>query len=136
MTVVQTLSLAILAAAGLWLVGVALLMALRPDTCLQLIVKMKAMLERGSWRLQFTEQGLRLVAGAAMIVRAPVSKFPLAFGIAGWILVGTSVIIMLAPMRWHARYGDFLMSWLTSAIIRAFSPIAAIFGAGLIYAAI
>jgi hypothetical protein len=136
MAVAETLSLAILIVAGLWLMGVAILMALRPGTCLGLIDKMKAMLERGSWRLQFTEQGLRVLAGAALVVRAPISKFPLAFGIAGWILVATSVIIILSPMRWHARYGDFLMSWLTSSLIRALSPIAGISGAGLIYAAI
>ena len=94
----QAIALIVVAAAGLWLVGVALLMALRPRYCLQLFEKMSANLERSNWRLQFTEQGLRVLAGVALIVRAPASKLPLVFEVAGWLLVATSLLIMVAPI--------------------------------------
>ena len=75
----QAIALIVVALAGLWLVGVAFLMALRPRYCLQVFEKMSAKLERSNWRLQFTEQGLRVLAGVALIVRAPASKLPLVF---------------------------------------------------------
>ena len=93
----QAIALIILIAAGLWLAGVAVLMALRPRYCLHLFEKMSANLERSNWRLQFTEQALRILAGVALIVRAPVSKLPLAFEIAGGLLVVSSAAIMIAP---------------------------------------
>lgn len=130
------LAFVILAAAGLWLVAVALLMALRPNYCLQLLAKMATSLEASNWRLQFTEQGLRIVAGAALIVRAPVAKLPSAFEIAGWLLVISSLVIIVLPIRWHGRYGAFLVRWLSPSVLRILWPIPATIGAGLIYAAI
>jgi hypothetical protein len=49
----QSIALIVVAAAGLWLVGVAFLMALRPRYCLHLCEKMSANLERSNWRLHF-----------------------------------------------------------------------------------
>jgi hypothetical protein len=132
----QAIALVLVAAVGLWLVGVALLMALAPRYCLHLFEKMSASLERSSWRLQFTEQGLRVLAGVALIVRAPASKLPLAFEIAGWVLVATSLVIMVSPIRWHGAYGAWCLKWLTPVVICVLSPVPAAAGAGLIYAAL
>jgi len=130
----QAIALIVVAAAGLWLVGVAFLMALRPGYCLQLFEKMSANLERSNWRLQFTEQGLRVLAGVALIVRAPASKLPLVFNVAGWVLVATSLLIMAAPVRWHGAYGRWLVGRIGPPAIRVLSPLPLIAGAGLIYA--
>jgi hypothetical protein len=132
----RAVALIIVTAAGLWLVGVAFLMAFRPRTCLQLFEKMSANLLRSNWRLQFTEQGLRVLVGAALIVRAPSSKLPLTFEIAGWLLVLSSVLIMVAPIRWHGAYGTWWMRWLNPLAIGFLSPVPALLGAGLIYASI
>ena len=132
----QLLALILVAAAGLWIAGIAIMMALRPRYCIRLMDKMKENLERSNWRLQFTEQGLRVLAGVALIVRAPASKLPLLFGVAGWMLVVTSVLIMAAPIRWHGAYGAYLMKHITPALLRILSPIPAAAGAGLIYAAL
>jgi len=132
----QDISLIVVAAASLWLVGVAFLMAMRPRYCLHLLEKMKANLERSNWRLQFTEQGLRVLAGVALIVRAPASKLPLVFDVAGWLLVATSMLIMVAPIRWHGVYGTWWVKQLTPLIIRILSAAPAAAGAGLIYAAL
>lgn len=111
-------------------------MALRPQYSLHLVEKMKANLERSNWRLQFTEQGLRVPAGVALIVRAPASKLPLVFEVAGWPLVSTSVLIMVAPIRWHGVYGGGWVKWVTPLVIRILSPVPAAVGVGLIYAAL
>ena len=135
MTVV-TLAFVIVAAAGLWLAAVALLMALRPNYCLHLLAKMTANLEASNWRLQFTEQGLRVLVGAALIFRSPASKLPLTFEVAGWLLVASSLLIIVLPIRWHGNYGAFWVERLTPWVIRVLSPVPAIAGVGLIYAAI
>jgi len=132
----QAFALTVVTIAGLWLVGVALLMALRPDHCLRLCEKMGAALERSSWRLQFTEQGLRVLTGVALILRAPASKLPLVFAVAGWVLVATSLLIMAAPIRWHGAYGRLLLKRLTPRMLRILSPVPAAAGVGLIYTAL
>lgn len=132
----QLLALILVAAAGLWVAGIGIMMALRPRFCIRVMDKMKENLELSNWRLQFTEQGLRVLAGLALIIRAPASKLPLLFGAAGWMLVITSLVIMAAPIRWHGAYGAFLMKRITPALLRILSPIPAAAGAGLIYAAL
>jgi hypothetical protein len=132
----QSIALIVVAVAGLWLVGVAFLMALRPRYCLYLFEKMSANLERSNWHLQFTEQGLRVIAGVALIVRAPASKLPLVFEVAGWLLVATSLLIMVAPIRWHGVYGRWWVKRLTPLVIRVLAPAPAAAGAVLIYAAL
>jgi hypothetical protein len=126
----------IIAVAGIWLVAVALLMALRPIYCLKLFEKMTKNLEASSWRLQLTEQGLRVLAGVSLIVRSPASKLPLAFEVAGWVLVGSSLLVLVLPIGWHGKYGSFWLQRLTPWVIRALSPVPALTGAGLIYAAV
>jgi hypothetical protein len=123
-------------AAGLWLVGVGALMAFRPSYCLELCGRMTARLEASNWRLNITEQGLRIVAGAALILRAPASKLPLAFEVAGWILVASSLLILVAPVRWHGAYGRWWVTRLVPLGVRALSPVPLLAGAGLVYAAL
>ncbi len=104
----QAFALIVVTAAGLWLVAVASLMALRPLHCLHLLEMMRTNLLRSNWRLQWIEQGLRILAGAALIVRAPESRLPLAFQIAGWILVVTSSVILIAPHSLARRIRDIV----------------------------
>ena len=51
-----------------------------------------------------TEQGLRLLAGLAMIVRAEFSRLPGLFEIGGWFIILSSLILLVMPLRWHATY--------------------------------
>ena len=111
-------------------------MAIRPGYCLELMEQMTVSLEAGSWLLNLTEQGLRILVGAALIVHAPASKLPLVFTIAGWTIVLSSVLILILPMRWHAAYGRMLLKGLTSAKVRLLSPVPVLAGTGLIYAAL
>jgi hypothetical protein len=124
----------VVAAAGLWLIGVAFLMALRPRYCLQLFEKMTSKLEGSNLRLQFTEQGLRVVAGIALILRAPVSKFPRVLEVAGWLLVASSLLIMVVPARWHGAYGRWWVGKIAPLTVRLLSPVPLLAGACLIYA--
>ena len=132
----QSAALIIVIAAGLWLAGVGALMAFRPRYCLELFERMTANLEASNWRLNITEQGLRIVAGAALVVRAPASKLPMAFEVAGWILVASSVLILVVPVRWHGAYGRWWVGRIAPLAVRVLSPVPVLAGAGLIYAAL
>jgi hypothetical protein len=132
----QTAALIVVIAAGLWLAGVGALMAFRPRYCLGLFERMTASLEASNWRLQITEQGARILVGAALVLRAPASKLPLAFEVAGWILVATSVLILVAPVRLHGAYGRWWVGRLAPLALRVLSPAPVLASAGLIYAAL
>ena len=56
--------------------------------------------------------------------------------VAGWILVATSLLVMLAPVRWHGAYGSWWSKRLTPLVIRSLFPVPAAAGVGLIYAAL
>lgn len=58
-----------------------------------------------SARAHYTEQALRLAAGAAFVAFAPEMRYPLAFTVFGWVLVATAALLMLLPWRWHHRFG-------------------------------
>ena len=132
----QIAALVIVTASGLWLMAVAAVMALRPSYCLYLFEKITSNLAASNWRVNLMEQGLRIVAGTALIFRAPLSKLPLAFEVSGWCIVISSLFILAVPIRWHASYGAWWSRWLTPLVIRLLSPIPAIVGAGTIHAAI
>lgn len=136
MNSLQTPALIVVIAVGVWLARVGMLMAFRPARCLHLLERMTANLEASNWRLNVTEQGLRIFAGAALIVRGPASKLPTAMEIAGWVLVISSALISVAPVRWHGAYGRWWVGRIKPLAIRALSPVPAVVGAGLIYAAI
>jgi len=132
----QAAALILVIAAGLWLVAVGALMAGRPRYCLELFERMTASLEGSNWRLQIIEQGLRILAGVALIIRAPASKFPLAFEVAGWALVASSVLVLVAPVRWHGGYGRWWVARIAPVAIRLLSPVPILAGGALIYGAL
>ena len=55
----------------------------------------------GSARAHLIEQGLRILAGAALITRSPDMAWPLAFRLLGWVLIVTSAALLCVPWRWH-----------------------------------
>ena len=132
----QIISLGVIIAGGAWLIGIALLMAALPSYCLRLLGMMGDRLEAADWRLHFTEQGFRLVAGAALIIRSPSSKMPLLLFVFGWMIVVSSLIIIASPVRWHGAFATWWSLRLTPSIIRILSPVSLLMGAGLIYLAV
>lgn len=58
----------------------------------------------GSRRVHFLELILRLAVGTAFVLYAPHLPVPEGFGVFGWLLVGTSLGLLLVPWRWHQRF--------------------------------
>jgi len=59
-----------------------------------------------SARTHYTEQAVRLLVGAALIVASPAMWQAALFWVIGWGVVISSVALMLAPWRWHDRLGE------------------------------
>jgi hypothetical protein len=121
--------LVLLAAAG-WLAWVGWLMAFRPLTALDLLSRTAT-----TYRINATEQVPRLIAGAAMIVRAEVSRFPLLFEVAGWFIVASSVVLLVIPLRWHNSYAVFWARRIPPGVVRMIAPFSVLGGIALIWAA-
>lgn len=121
--------LVLLAAAG-WLVWIGGMMALRPLAALDLLRRTAT-----SWQANAAEQVPRLIAGAAMVVRAEVSRFPMFFDLAGWFIVASSVVLLFIPLRWHNGYAVFWADRIPLAGVRAVAPLSILAGAALVWAA-
>ena len=119
---------AVLVAAGLWLAAVGATMALRPQQALNLLAKTAA-----TYRANLIEQIPRLIAGAAMVLRAPLSNYPAAFEMVGWFVAVTSVALLLAPLKWHSGYARWWARRLPHWAVRAIAPFSVAGGAALIY---
>jgi hypothetical protein len=52
----------------------------------------------------FVELGVRIVVGVAFLGAAPRAALPDAFTAFGWLLLGTSLPLLLVPWRWHRRF--------------------------------
>ena len=127
----ETTALLVVAAMGLWLLATALLMALRPLRFLHVLS-----LTASNRRINNMEQGLRLLAGLALITRAGASKLPELFEVGGWFIVTSSVILLVLPLRWHAAYAIWWSLKMKPWAVRAIAPMSAAFGIGLVYAAL
>lgn len=54
----------------------------------------------------YLEMAVRLVVGGSILFQAPHLRYPGAFMIFGWMLVGTSAVLLLLPWKWHRRFAE------------------------------
>ncbi|MEQ1765704.1 MAG: hypothetical protein ABL984_21425 [Pyrinomonadaceae bacterium] len=54
----------------------------------------------------YLEMALRLVVGGSILFQAPLLTYPGAFTIFGWMLVGTSAVLLLLPWKWHRHFAE------------------------------
>ena len=127
----NNLALCVLALASLWLICVAVLMLLAPTRALNILRATAS-----SRRVNNVEQGLRLLAGTALIVRAPAAKSPLVFEIGGWFVVASSIALLVMPLRWHSAYARWWADRLRPWSVRTMAPLSATAGLALAYLSI
>lgn len=97
----QTLAAIVVAVFGVALVAFGILSFVRPEP-----VRRFLRLFASSARAHYTEQTLRLVVGAALVVDAPRMLFADAFSVLGWLIAITAVVLLLVPWRWHHRFAE------------------------------
>ena len=119
----------IIAAGALWLSVAGIVAVISPEAARRFIGRMGS-----TPRIHFTEHFLRGLVGVALILAAASSKFPAAFHGAGIFIAATSLLILIAPREWHARYSRTAARKLGDGTLRALGPISFAAGVGLLWA--
>jgi hypothetical protein len=127
---VEQLALITLVAFGSWLILAGMFMAVWPASALRVLS-----LTASTRTVNNVEQGLRLLAGLAMLLHSPASKVPQVFELGGWFIILSSMVLLIAPLGWHSAFAIWWANRLKPSAVRAVAPMSAIAGIGLIYAA-
>lgn len=100
----------IVIASGLWLLCVSLFIIIRPNAAISALRKFAS-----TNLINYTELGLRLIAGLGLYGLAEYTGYAQLLQIAGGFLAITAIILMLIPRRWHHKYAlwwaDKLKPW-------------------------
>lgn len=107
MTFVDAAASSVVLGAGLYLVALGFVCAVRPAAAARFLGGFAR-----SPMLHAVEIVIRIVIGAAFVRAAPATHASAAFAAAGWMLVITSALLALVPWRLHERFA-------TAAVPRA-----------------
>lgn len=92
----------VVVAFGLYLIGLAATIVFRPQAARRFLGAFA-----GSARAHYIEQAARLVVGTALVIFAPSMRHPELFGAFGWIVLATTLGLLLIPWRWHNRFAQW-----------------------------
>jgi hypothetical protein len=92
-----------------FLIGLAVVIATRPSLAERFLSSFAS-----SARAHYTEQGSRLLVGAALINFANSMWHSELFKLFGWLIVVTAVALLLTPWQWHHKLG----TWMIPLVIR------------------
>jgi hypothetical protein len=117
----------VIVASGLFLIGLAAIVFAKPALAERFFMSFAS-----SARAHYVEQVFRLLIGASLVVLSPDMWQTDMFRLIGWMIVVSSVGLMLIPWRWHHRFGE----WVLPTLVRHMKLYAVglfAFGALLLY---
>ncbi|MGE0438941.1 MAG: hypothetical protein AB7L66_16425 [Gemmatimonadales bacterium] len=123
------LSAAIVTTFGAALIGFAMLVTLRRPIAERFLRLLGA-----SAPAHYAEQLSRVVVGAALIGFSPAMRYARVFEVFGWLMVLTSVVLLLMPWRWHQRFAERVMP-LVVRYLRVYAAGALALGLFILFAA-
>jgi hypothetical protein len=85
-----------------------------------------------SARAHYIEQAFRLLIGSSIVVFSPAMWHADLFRLVGWVIVVTTVGLLLMPWRWHHRFGEWAIP-LVLHYMRLYAVGLLAFGAFLLY---
>jgi uncharacterized protein YjeT (DUF2065 family) len=89
---------------GLFLIGLALAIAIRPPSAERFLSQFAS-----SARAHYTEQALRMLVGISMVNLASDMRSPDLFQMFGWLMIVTTIGLLLVPWRWHRAFAARVM---------------------------
>ena len=125
---IATVSQGLVVVAGVWLIGLGVFMLVRPHQALVALSRMG-----GSPGVHVGEMAVRILAGAAMVLAAAGSRYPLAVMVIGGFLIVSAVVLLVLPRRWHAAYSTWWASRIPVAAVRLIAPLSWVMGGALIW---
>ena len=87
------------------------------------------------WGIYFAVM-VRLVMGAALIIAAPESRFPVVFEVLGWIAIVAAVALVLMGRERVRRFMAWCAAKFSAAMIRLWLVFGIAFGGLLVYGAL
>jgi len=125
---VELFSKLIVGAFGLWMMGVSVLILLRPIMMLGALSKMAS-----TYLINYTELSLRLLVGIGVVGLAPFTTYTKLLHICGGFLIFTAIILMLIPRRWHHAYAVWWAGKLKPWQVQVATPISFAVGAAALW---
>jgi hypothetical protein len=101
MPILNAIAGAILVAFGFFLIGIAVVVFARPAVAERFFGAFAS-----SARTHYTEQAVRLLVGALLIIRSADMWQPKVFWFVGWAIALSSLALILTPWQWHHRFGE------------------------------
>ena len=128
MTTLNEIAGAILVAFGLFLVGLALVVFAKPAFAERFFISFAS-----SPQTHYTEQLIRLLIGASLLIRSQAMWHPKIFWFVGLAIVLSSLVLLLTPWQWHHRFATILRPMFLRRM-KLYALGLLVFGALLLYA--
>jgi hypothetical protein len=100
----NVLSGLVVAGFGLFLVGLAILITARPSRAEKFFRAFAS-----SALTHYTEQAVRLIVGAAVVIRSESMRYPELFNAFGWLVIVSTAALLVIPWRWHNKFATLVM---------------------------
>jgi len=126
-TMMNAVAETLVVAFGLFLLGLTAVVFTKPSMARRFFMAFAS-----SARAHYTEQAVRLLIGAALVVLSPTMWRSTVFWFLGWAIVLSSLALLLSPWRWHHRFGERVKPILIPRM-RLFALGLAAFGVLLLY---
>ena len=96
---IELLASAVVMLFGLFLAGLGAVSLVAPAIARRFLLGFASSAE-----LHYLEMGIRLLVGGAVVLCAPGMRFSGVFNCFGWLMVLTTIGLLLIPWRWHQRF--------------------------------
>ncbi len=97
----HTLAGSIVVAFGLFLIGFGVACVAAPERAVRFLSAFAQ-----TARAHYAEQAVRLMVGVALVGYSSSTTQPEAVRLFGWIVVGTTLVLLCVPWRWHRRFAE------------------------------
>ncbi|MBK9337403.1 MAG: hypothetical protein IPM98_12875 [Lewinellaceae bacterium] len=116
---------------GVFLIAVGFIMLFAPKKAGEILRK------AGSTNLiNYSEITIRMIPATALVLYAPLSKYPDFFNTLGWFMIITSLVLYFVPRQIHHGYSLRCADIIKPLYFQLISPFSMLFGATLIYCVI
>ena len=95
----DTLALIVIILVGCYFITLAVIAFTTPERASRFLLGFA-----DSAATHYLELTLRLIVGAAFLLRAPLMPLACPFTVFGWLLIGTTACLFLVPWQWHRRF--------------------------------
>ncbi len=115
---------------GIYLISLLIISILRKDTAISYFSSFAS-----SAKAHYFEQALRLLVGWGLLMYSENMHFSFIFYYFGWLLIATTVVLIITPWRWHHRYGKWAIP-LTIKYLKIYAIAACLLGFFILYCVI